>query len=236
VSILSPNDVAICIALANWGPGGPDEAAVEKWLDVALAVCTAESGRNSEAVSPTTDYGLWQINKAAHPQLFLTSADEMKMKNPVANTVAARDIYNAAGGWSPWSAYNSGAYKRHLGKGKRAYAYLQSPAGKKKYAAVKRAFEENRQLKEWGGLDDALKNELGDALDGDLPDLVPDIPGAIRDLVNNAIAGSKVVGLFMLAVVILVLGIIVLVREPANKAIKQATNVLPVGKLAKVIK
>jgi hypothetical protein len=88
-------------------------------LVTAVAVALAESGGNARAYNPekqagTPDgkgsYGLWQIYLNAHPEF--TNQD---LYDPQTNANAAYSVYSKAGGFFPWSTYNSGAYQAQLG-------------------------------------------------------------------------------------------------------------------------
>jgi hypothetical protein len=68
---------------------------------VAAEIATAESGGRPGAISPTNDYGLWQIN-GSHGAL--ASLD------PIANAKAAVLISGNGSNWSPWTTFVSGAY------------------------------------------------------------------------------------------------------------------------------
>ena len=68
---------------------------------VAAEIATAESGGNPRAISPTDDFGLWQIN-GSHGAL--ASLD------PIANAKAAVIISGNGSNWSPWTTFVSGAY------------------------------------------------------------------------------------------------------------------------------
>jgi hypothetical protein len=80
---------------------------------VATAIGLAESGGITNRVSPpnsngTIDRGIMQIN-SVHTDLLANWWD------PVANAKAAFTLFQAAGGkFTPWSSYNSGAYKLFL--------------------------------------------------------------------------------------------------------------------------
>lgn len=83
-------------------------------LDMAVAIAGAESGYNPTATNHntngSTDYGLWQIN-SVHANL-LGGHD---WRDPAQNAWMAYQVWQAAGGsWTPWSTYNSGAYKKWL--------------------------------------------------------------------------------------------------------------------------
>lgn len=67
----------------------------------AAEIAMAESGGNPDAISPTDDYGLWQIN-ASHGSLATL--------NPVGNARAAITISDDGTNWFPWTTYRSGAY------------------------------------------------------------------------------------------------------------------------------
>lgn len=73
-------------------------------LAPGIAVALAESGGDRMIVSPTGDYGLWQINKAAHGSMPLFG----QWQNAVANTQMAKAVYDDAGGWQPWATAHIG--------------------------------------------------------------------------------------------------------------------------------
>jgi len=68
---------------------------------IAAQIATAESGGNPDAISPTDDYGLWQINASHGAQATL---------NPTLNAEAAVSISGDGTNWSPWTTYTSGIY------------------------------------------------------------------------------------------------------------------------------
>lgn len=80
---------------------------------IAVAVGLAESGGNIIAThlntNGTTDYGLWQIN-SVHAALLASGS----WSDPIANARMAFSIQHDAGGWTPWSTFNSGAYLDHM--------------------------------------------------------------------------------------------------------------------------
>jgi len=97
------------------------EAKVTGWsVDqqiIAVAIGLAESGGNPIAVSPTGDYGLWQINKEAHPQY-----SQDFVFDPAGNAQAAYEISGKGSTWTPWTTYTSGAYQQYLDAAKDAVA------------------------------------------------------------------------------------------------------------------
>ena len=68
---------------------------------MAAEIAMAESGGNPEAVSPTDDFGLWQINGSHGAEATL---------NPLGNARAAVDISGNGSNWGPWTTYVTGAY------------------------------------------------------------------------------------------------------------------------------
>jgi hypothetical protein len=76
--------------------GGPAGSAF-----MAAEIAMAESGGNPAAVSPTDDFGLWQINGSHGSQATL---------NPLANAEAAVAISGGGSSWGPWTTFTTGAY------------------------------------------------------------------------------------------------------------------------------
>lgn len=69
---------------------------------IAAQIATAESGGNPDAISPTDDYGLWQINAS--------NAPGSEMLNPWANVKEAIALSDNGRNWSPWTTFTSGIY------------------------------------------------------------------------------------------------------------------------------
>lgn len=80
-----------------------------------VAIAGAESGWNTTAISPTDDYGLFQINLAAWPQLFASG----NYMDPAVNTSWAFHIYNVQG-ITAWSTYTNGAYRQYMAQAQAA--------------------------------------------------------------------------------------------------------------------
>lgn len=83
-------------------------------VNTAAAIALAESSGNPAAVgdlnlTPGGSIGLWQINLKAHPEY--TAA---QLTDPATNAAAAFSVYQAAGGFGPWSTFNNGAYQAYL--------------------------------------------------------------------------------------------------------------------------
>jgi len=68
---------------------------------MAAEIAMAESGGNPNAISPTDDFGLWQIN---------ASNGALATLNPLQNAKSAIALSNNGTSWGPWTTYTSGAY------------------------------------------------------------------------------------------------------------------------------
>jgi len=68
---------------------------------MAAEIAMAESGGNPNAISPTADYGLWQINASHGAEATL---------DPQANAEAAVAISSDGTDWGAWTTYMTGAY------------------------------------------------------------------------------------------------------------------------------
>jgi LysM repeat protein len=68
---------------------------------MAAEIAMAESGGNPNAISPTDDFGLWQIN---------ASNGALATLNPFQNAKSAVELSNNGANWGPWTTYTSGAY------------------------------------------------------------------------------------------------------------------------------
>ena len=77
--------------------GSPAEAFM------AAEIAMAESGGNQYALSPTNDYGYWQINGSHGPA--------QATFDPMGNARAAVAISSNGTDWYPWTTYTSGAYQ-----------------------------------------------------------------------------------------------------------------------------
>jgi LysM repeat protein len=84
---------------ALWEAAGGSHA--EAFMAAEIAV--AESGGNEYALSPTNDYGYWQINGSHGPA--------EATFNPIGNARAAIAISGNGSDWNPWTTYVTGAYQ-----------------------------------------------------------------------------------------------------------------------------
>ena len=69
---------------------------------MAAEIAMAESGGNPNALSPTNDYGLWQING---------SNGSLATFNPYQNAKSAIALSGNGTNWGAWTTYTSGAYQ-----------------------------------------------------------------------------------------------------------------------------
>jgi hypothetical protein len=69
---------------------------------MAAEIAMAESGGNQYALSPTDDYGYWQIN---------ASNGALATFNAYGNARAAITLSNDGTNWDAWTTYTSGAYQ-----------------------------------------------------------------------------------------------------------------------------
>lgn len=98
---------------------GCDLAYAYDWpADIAHAVCMAESGANQDATNHQDNHGscigsysLMQVGCFWYYHFGYTDSD---FYNPVVNMEIAYKIWQRQGSFRAWSAYNNGAYLRHL--------------------------------------------------------------------------------------------------------------------------
>jgi LysM repeat protein len=87
-----------CSALESlWDEAGGNSADAF----MAAEIATAESGGNPNAISPTDDYGLWQIN---------ASNGDLATLNPFDNAKSAIILSDDGSNWDAWTTFTSGAY------------------------------------------------------------------------------------------------------------------------------
>jgi LysM repeat protein len=82
---------------ALWKAAGGNPADAVMAAEIAMA----ESGGNPNAISPTNDYGLWQIN---------ASNGSLATLSPSGSAHSAVVLSSNGANWGPWTTYTSGAY------------------------------------------------------------------------------------------------------------------------------
>jgi LysM repeat protein len=80
-----------------WEQAGGSSAAAFMAAEIAMA----ESSGNPNAISPTADYGLWQIN---------ASNGALATLNPFDNAKSAITLSDDGTNWGPWTTFTTGVY------------------------------------------------------------------------------------------------------------------------------
>jgi hypothetical protein len=184
--------------------------------DIMAGIALAESSGNPKAhnpIPPDNSYGLWQVNMlgsmgASRRKSFgILSNDQLY--NPATNARAAKKIKDSQG-LKAWSTYTNGAYKKHMGK-KPAWSHEQS-------------------------LLEQATGGIGGAVDGAI-----DTGTAIADGVGVAMDAGEWLSnpsnwvriLYVVGGAALLLGGFQVMARPL---INKATDMVPTGKIAKVLK
>ena len=125
-TVLNANEIAYYAKQAGF-PAGE--------VALATAIAMAESGGNTRAHNtrpPDDSYGLWQINMygslAVARRVAFGIATNDALFDPATNARAAKMIRQGQG-WSAWSVYTSGAYKKHLEAAQQAANSPTAPSG-----------------------------------------------------------------------------------------------------------
>lgn len=75
---------------------------------LAVAIAQAESGLRCDAISPTNDHGVFQINMKWHANKFVKSPYDCEENIRVAYQI------RMASTWKAWSAFKNGSYLKFL--------------------------------------------------------------------------------------------------------------------------
>lgn len=105
--------VLVALALSSCTPkqiGASYFRDVPNGTKIAECIIQRESGGNPKAISATSDYGIFQINRSAHKRQFESMYGgpfEQKALDPTLNAKYARYLYNwyvsrGMNGWTPW--------------------------------------------------------------------------------------------------------------------------------------
>lgn len=138
--------------------------------DTAAAIAQAESGGCLYAKAGPTDdrpvktctyrrttrensYGLWQVNRMAHPQYLAA-----QLWQALGNAQAAVEISGGGADFRPWTTYKSGAYKQYLVAG------AGGPPPGATAPPSSTANDATRALSGWHSLQVALARQLPTAL------------------------------------------------------------------------
>lgn len=193
------------IANAMRKAGWPESA-----IPMGVAIALAESGGNPNAVNRanrngSTDYGLFQIN-TVHGSLLASGS----WNNPVDNARMALKVYQDAGSkWTPWSVYNHGTYRRY---------YQTSNLGDLSITPDPPP----------GDFGSGVAKGIGDTLGGGA--------GAAGSLFSLGFLGSnafwKRFGIGLLGVLLIIIGVVIIFRQPLTDIGKGAANLIPAGRVA----
>jgi len=97
-SYVAPSGQYSCSSLEElWDQAGGNPSDAFMAAEIAMA----ESGGNPNAISPTDDYGLWQING---------SNGSLATLDPYENAKSAVDLSNDGTNWDAWTTYTAGLY------------------------------------------------------------------------------------------------------------------------------
>lgn len=125
-TVLSANEIAYYAKAAGFSAGE---------VGLATAIALAESGGNTRAHNtrpPDNSYGLWQINMygtlAVGRRVQFGIATNDQLFDPAVNARAALSIRRGQG-WTAWSVYTNGAYKKHLTAANAAAGAPTAPDG-----------------------------------------------------------------------------------------------------------
>jgi len=208
--------------------GKPDkDPATVEWLDNAIAIVLAESGGNPDAKNTKSSAsGLWQIMASVHKAQidFAIKAvgsesgnNSLTVFDPRVNTMVAGQVYQGAGNkWTPWQAYNTGDYRKFKGHGSKVWDHLNSPAN---ITAGIDKFKDSIDSQ----LHSANLIPLGVA--GDVANRVSNaMPSWISPLLAFVKQAGLPIGVFLLALVLIVLGIVFLIAgtKPAQAIVDKA--------------
>jgi uncharacterized membrane protein YgcG len=95
---VAPSGQYSCSSLEDlWDQAGGDPSDAFMAAEIAMA----ESGGNPNAISPTDDYGLWQIN---------ASNGSLATLDPYENAKSAIELSGDGTNWGAWTTYTSGLY------------------------------------------------------------------------------------------------------------------------------
>lgn len=184
------------------------------FLDEGIAIVLAESGGNPNAKNGNAQ-GLWQIMTSVHAAEISAAHkyDGMGSKSiydPDFNTIVASLVWKAAGrSWGPWDA-DLGNRPKFRGHGEAALnAYINNPN-----------LHADPQGNPDPSLSDNIKKSLSDMANGVTP------WGNIGDVFSFIKQSGIVVGVFLLALIMIVIGIIAVIGS--NKGVCKAVAKVPI--------
>lgn len=158
---LTPIQVCAAMKLAGWPPS--------EWATGA-AVAMGESSDIADNVNQSSGaYGLFQILKSAHPELFAKLKSPDEWKDPIVNAEMALSVWQGRGSkWDRggWEAYGGPQYQAALPAAQAASAQLRQNLEQQGNSQAQAQMLVNLMtpvspvLQAWTGTADALLNEI----------------------------------------------------------------------------
>lgn len=165
-------------------------------IAVAVAVALAESGGNPEAVNVNTggsaDTGLWQINSVHNSNAKIATITNKlgSLKNPVANAVAMRVVYDSQG-WNAWVAYSKGKHETFLPRARAAAQHVNVAK-----TLLRMSTQGPGSGWDISDVTDSIKGLISGEIIGDVIDDAGDAPGAAADDIKDAVVDGLIPNLF----------------------------------------
>ena len=182
----------------------------EEDVRIGIAIVYAESGGNPTLVYDKNRNG--SIDRGLWQINSVHKPDLSRIFDPEYNTEMAAGVYTRAGRkWTPWSAFKNGKYREHLDKANQANV----PASGGTVGGI-------------GGLVSGLNpfNIANNAMEN----VTSDIGGTITRIYSSLI-------MYIIALVLFIVGVIIILRNPARKAVGAALGAVPAkGIAAKAVK
>lgn len=192
-------------------------------IAMAVAIAEAESGGNPKAYNGKgrdDSYGLWQINMKAHTLGELGIASKDALYDPLTNARAMVKISGSGAHWGPWSTYPLRAAAYLPAATAATASFLANPATAGQYAA--------------GGAQQVVDATGAGALAQGFTEAVQTPLKALNWLTEP---GTWVrIALFALGGAMVIGGALMFIRPAAESAAGVAMNVIPAGKVGKLIK
>lgn len=82
--------------------------------NTAVAVAKCESGLKPDAIGPTLDYGVFQVNSPTWHDIAIELGYTEYQTDPAQNIAMARYIYEQSNSWQPWVCFTGDYFQKHL--------------------------------------------------------------------------------------------------------------------------
>lgn len=196
---------------------------------IGAAIAMAESGGNTQAVClncagvQENSQGAWQINLNAHPGISSACAQDL-----TCSAAAVKGISNNFSNWNPWTTFTGGAFKSHLSAAAAAAGVTVDQVlqhlGLSSTTTTTTTTTTASDVVPLGPPTSVFGSwfaGLGGALGGAISKAT-DVPTAIQDAVNRAGQLLTMIGLIALGALLLVLGLVLVMHEQAEKVVTAA--------------